>query len=94
MIRNANDFGAAMRRARKRLGINQTELAARCGVHLNFVSDMESGKPTTQLEKALVVAVELGFLFPSEPGAPDPPQEEAHEPADDADDDLGHLPSF
>ena len=92
MIRNAREFGAAVRRARKGMGLNQAELATRCGVHVGFVVDLEGGKPTAQLDKALTVAVELGFLFPEVPG--ERPSSDAAPPEPDEDDDLGHLPTF
>lgn len=88
MIRSAKDFGALIRFRRKGLGWTQTELAARSGTGERFIVELEAGKPSCQLEKALIVArsvgLELGDLKPARLAAA---------PAD-SDDDLGFLPSF
>ena len=39
-IRNAKDFGTAIRERRKRLGYTQGELAEMCDVGVMFVSNM------------------------------------------------------
>ncbi|MBW8283459.1 MAG: helix-turn-helix domain-containing protein [Rhizobium sp.] len=86
MFRSARDFGAAVREKRKGLGWTQTELAARSGTGERFIVELESGKPSCQLEKALIVArtvgIEIGDLRATQvnPTAPD--------------DDLGFLPTF
>lgn len=86
MIRSARDFGAAVREKRKALGWTQAELAARSGTGERFVVELESGKPSCQLEKALVVArtagLEIGDLKTTQPGP------------SVADDELGFLPTF
>ena len=46
---------------RKRLGYTQTELAEVCDVGVMFVSQLEGGKPTAQLEKAIRVANRVGL---------------------------------
>jgi transcriptional regulator with XRE-family HTH domain len=92
VIRNAKEFGAAVRRARKQRGLNQSALAARCGVNISFIVDLEAGKATIQLDKALTVAVELGFRLPDAPAPQFSPQ--VAEPAPEQDDELGHIPSF
>ena len=56
MFRSARDFGAAIREKRKILGWTQTELAVRSGTGERFIVELESGKPTCQLEKSLIVA--------------------------------------
>lgn len=43
-IRNAKDFGTAIRERRKRLGYTQGELAEMCDVGVMFVSQLENGK--------------------------------------------------
>lgn len=60
-IRNAKEFGKAIRDRRKRLGYTQTELAEVCDVGVMFVSQLEGGKPTAQLEKAIRVANRVGL---------------------------------
>ena len=57
-IRSARDFGAAIRNRRKQLGYTQGELA---DVGIMFVSQLENGKPTAQLDKAIRVANMVGL---------------------------------
>lgn len=55
------DLGSNLRRARKRLGLTQEQVAERSGVHATEVSRIEAGKRDPQvstLEK-LAKAVEL-----------------------------------
>jgi y4mF family transcriptional regulator len=40
-----------IRRARKKEGLTQEELAAKAGVGLSFVREIESGKPMGQLDR-------------------------------------------
>ncbi len=49
-----------MRTARKAAGLRQYELAGAAGVGLRFVVELEAGKPTAQLGKALQVLRALG----------------------------------
>ncbi|MBQ9042683.1 MAG: helix-turn-helix domain-containing protein [Eggerthellaceae bacterium] len=49
-----------MRAARKEAGLSQSQLAQRCGCSQRFVSEVERGKPTAELERALRLLVELG----------------------------------
>jgi y4mF family transcriptional regulator len=53
-------FGEIIRSARKRLGLRQDQLAGAAGVGVRFVGDLEAGKPTTHLGKALAVLDALG----------------------------------
>ena len=52
---------AAIRTERKRQGLTQTDLADLCGVSLTFISNLENGKPTAELAKALTVLITLGL---------------------------------
>jgi HTH-type transcriptional regulator / antitoxin HipB len=61
MFRSARDFGTAVRDKRKSIGWTQTELAARSGTGERFIVDLEAGKPSCQLEKALIVARTVGL---------------------------------
>ncbi|WP_206214744.1 MULTISPECIES: helix-turn-helix domain-containing protein [unclassified Adlercreutzia] len=61
LVSTASDIGAAIRAERKRQNLTQTELADLCAVSLSFVSNLENGKPTTELAKALNVINTLGF---------------------------------
>ncbi|TZG34019.1 helix-turn-helix domain-containing protein [Agrobacterium sp. B1(2019)] len=86
MFRSARDFGAAIREKRKILGWTQTQLAARSGTGERFIVELESGKPSCQLEKSLIVArtvgIEVGDLKTVQTAPPLP------------DDDQGFLPTF
>ncbi|MFM9968780.1 MAG: helix-turn-helix domain-containing protein [Burkholderiales bacterium] len=57
----SEQFGNAVREARKLAHLTQAEAAALCGVSTPFLSHLENGKTTIQLQKALHVATELGL---------------------------------
>ena len=61
MIATANEFGASLARARKALGLTQRQLALSIGVGERFIVDLEAGKPTAQLGKALAAAKAAGM---------------------------------
>lgn len=61
LIKNANEFGQMIRNARKKLKLTQASLAAASGIGERFVRELEKGKPSCQLEKALVIAQMLGI---------------------------------
>ncbi len=54
------DIGAIVRATRKASGLRQDELAGAAGVGLRFIVDLEAGKPTAQIGKALQVLAALG----------------------------------
>ena len=58
---DAKTFGMAVRAYRKRLGATQIQLAAIANTGIRFIGDLENGKPTVQLDKALRVAKILGI---------------------------------
>ncbi len=60
-ITTSKEYGALIRHKRKALGLTQDQLAERCGVGLRFIVDLESGKPSCQLGKALTAAAEVGL---------------------------------
>ena len=60
VIESAKDFGRAIRVARKEAGLSQAQLAQRCGCSQRFVSEVERGKSTAELERSLRLLVELG----------------------------------
>ena len=60
-IRSSIDFGHEIREARKFLKLTQPQLAGASGVGVRFIVDLEHGKPTCELDKALRVAVMLGL---------------------------------
>jgi y4mF family transcriptional regulator len=56
----AKQLGATVRAARVAQGLRQDQLAAAAGVGLRFLIELEAGKPTAQLGKALDVLNALG----------------------------------
>lgn len=56
-----SEIGAAVRRARKAMGLRQDEFAAAAGVGLRFVVELEGGKPTIQLGRTLAVLAAAGL---------------------------------
>ncbi len=70
-IQTSKSFGAAVRRARKDRGLSQVELARRAGVGRPWLSELETGKRTAELGRALSVlsALDLAITFIPAPGA-------------------------
>lgn len=60
-INEATDLGLAIRKARKIRSYSQQEVADFSGCSLMFVSNLERGKPTSELEKAIRVASTVGL---------------------------------
>lgn len=63
IIRNAKNFGILIRKARKQGKLTQRELAAAANLGVRFVRELEQGKPSCQLDKALHAAFMLGIKF-------------------------------
>ncbi len=67
------DIGTLIRETRKHQGLRQDELAAASGVGLRFLVELEAGKETAQLGKALSVLAALGcrvMIVPPDEEAP------------------------
>ena len=60
-ITNSVTFGQAVRERRKELGYTQDSIASFTGLSVSFLSDLETGKKTIQLDKAISVAMLLGL---------------------------------
>ena len=58
-----------MKKRRKELGMNQEELAMVSGTGVRFISDLENGKETCELGKALEVLANLGIELAFTPKA-------------------------
>jgi len=58
---NSEKLGLIIKNQRKSLGLTQTEVALSCGVGIRFISDLENGKPSCQIEKALLVMESIGL---------------------------------
>ena len=54
------EIGDIVRSTRKAAGLRQDELAGAAGVGLRFIVDLEAGKPTAKMGKALQVLTALG----------------------------------
>ena len=68
------DIGDAVRAARNDAGLRQYELAGAVGVGLRFIVDLEAGKPTAQVGKALEVLRALGCSVKIVPPSGNPPK--------------------
>jgi len=62
-------IGKLVRDTRKRLGVTQRALALTSGTGLRFVIDLEKGKPTCQIGKALTILHTLGIRITLTPPA-------------------------
>ena len=60
-LNTAKEFGAAVKKYRKKQGATQLQVAAFANTGLRFISELENGKPSVQLDKALRVAKILGL---------------------------------
>lgn len=64
-----HDIGRLIRETRKRLGATQKALALTSGTGLRFVIDLEKGKDTCEIGKALTVLQTLGIRITLTPPA-------------------------
>ena len=60
-IIDAKALGKAIRDRRKELNYTQTYLSEFTGFSVSFISDLERGKPTVELEKTLKIINILGL---------------------------------
>ncbi|MBR0131405.1 MAG: helix-turn-helix transcriptional regulator [Firmicutes bacterium] len=60
-IHDSKEFGKALRQRRKELGYTQGYISGFCGFSVSFISDLENGKATAELGKALYLANLLGL---------------------------------
>ncbi len=60
-ITDAQSFGAMIKSRRKQLGYTQAFISEMTGLSVSFLSELENGKKTIQLEKAIQVAMLLGL---------------------------------
>jgi HTH-type transcriptional regulator/antitoxin HipB len=59
--RTSKQIGAIVRRARRRAGLTQAELAERVGLRQATISKLEAGEPATRLSTLLDVLAALGL---------------------------------
>lgn len=62
-IISSKSLGAAIRTERKAQALTQEELAGLTGVGVRFVRELEAGKESCQLGRALQVAAALGLTL-------------------------------
>ncbi len=60
---NTKKIGSLVKKSRKNQGLTQSEAAGYLNVGTRFLSELENGKPTVQLEKALHVLKGLGLAL-------------------------------
>lgn len=66
-VTSTNDLGRAIRSKRKEIGMRQETAAGMTGVGTKFLSQLENGKETAELGKALQVLHKMGlelYVFP------------------------------
>ena len=61
MVTDVKAFGEIIRKRRKELGYSQAYLTEFSGFSVSFISDLENGKSTTEIGKALYLANLLGL---------------------------------
>lgn len=64
--KTAIEIGKCVQAERKRQGVSQMQLASLAGTGIRFISDLENGKGTIQVQKLLKVIQALGlgmFIF-------------------------------
>ena len=61
IVGSTEEFGNAIRARRKELGYTQVFLSEFTGFSVSFISELENGKQTAELGKALLLANTLGI---------------------------------
>lgn len=62
-IKKIEEIGQLIKTTRKKLGVTQRDLALTSGTGLRFIIELEKGKPTCQIGKALTVIRTLGLTL-------------------------------
>ena len=60
-INNTSEFGKVLKKRRKELKYTQRDLSEFTGFSISYLSDLENGKQTTELGKAIYIANLLGI---------------------------------
>jgi len=60
-IKNSNEIGEVVKNRRKIMKLTQKDLASLCGVGTRFISELENGKKTLEIDKVLKVIKNLGL---------------------------------
>ena len=61
LVYTVQEVGTAIRAARKAQGLTQRDLADACRCGTRFISDLENGKPTVEMELAMRVLNTVGI---------------------------------
>lgn len=61
IITSMKDIGNLVKKTRKKQELTQVQLAQLSNVGVRFLSDLENGKPTCEVEKTLKVLSNLGI---------------------------------
>ncbi len=61
IITGCEEFGRCIKEQRRLLGYTQSYVAAVTGLSASFISNLENGKETTELGKAILLANLLGM---------------------------------
>ncbi len=61
LVNDVTDFGKALKARRKELGYTQRYISEYTGFSISFISDLENGKSTAELGKAIYLANMLGM---------------------------------
>jgi y4mF family transcriptional regulator len=60
---DVNHLGQVIQEARKQQGLTQADVSGMTGVGRRFISDLENGKATAQVEKVFLVCSALGVAL-------------------------------
>ena len=60
-IEDIKTLGELIKTTRKKQNLTQTDVAVACGVGVRYIVDLESGKPTCEIAKAIKVINVLGL---------------------------------
>ena len=63
IVKNTKTLGLLIKSHRKSMNLTQVKLAGVSGVGVRFLSDLENGKPTVEMEKVLQVINSLGLAL-------------------------------
>ncbi|MBK2110172.1 helix-turn-helix transcriptional regulator [Francisella tularensis] len=62
-IFNTKDLGLLIRKARKKQGLTQADLAGISGLGTRFIGEVENGKNTAHIGKVIQLASSLGLVI-------------------------------
>lgn len=61
IIKSIEDIARIVKKVRKQKNLTQIELAQLSNVGTRFLSDLENGKPTCEIEKVIKILTNLGI---------------------------------